>query len=98
MYTPRFGGNRMQTKAEASGLMEAVVERRNLQLAYRRVVENKGAAGVDDLTVAELKDHLKQTLASNSGQDAGGGYVPQPVRRVGIPKPDTRLDASQLLR
>ncbi|MDB5924394.1 MAG: RNA-directed polymerase [Betaproteobacteria bacterium] len=40
--------------------MEAVVQRRNLQLAYQRVVQNKGAAGVDDITVCELKDHLKQ--------------------------------------
>src|SRR6266487_4957908 len=53
---------RTRTKAEAAttSLMEAVVERGNLKLAYQRVVENKGAAGVDDLAVAELKDHLKQ--------------------------------------
>ena len=54
--------NRARTKAEAmtTGLMEAVVERGNLMLAYQRVVANKGAAGVDALTVAELKDHLKR--------------------------------------
>ena len=46
---------RMRTKAEASGLMEAVVERGNLKLAYQRVVENKGAAGVDDITVPSSK-------------------------------------------
>ncbi|HET8875696.1 MAG TPA: group II intron reverse transcriptase/maturase, partial [Casimicrobiaceae bacterium] len=42
---------RARTKAEAaaSSLMEAVVERGNLWLAYQRVVENKGAAGVDAL-------------------------------------------------
>ena len=52
---------RTRTKAEVAttGLMEAVVERGNLWLAYQRVVENKGAAGVDALTVPELKDHLK---------------------------------------
>ena len=40
--------------------MEAVVERGNLWLAYQRVVKNKGAAGVDDLDVSELKAHLQQ--------------------------------------
>ncbi len=53
---------RQRTKAEleqASGLMDAVCERGNLKLAYRRVVENKGAAGVDGIGIAEFKDHLK---------------------------------------
>jgi RNA-directed DNA polymerase len=35
--------------------MEAVVERGNLKLAYQRMVENQGAAGVDELVVSELK-------------------------------------------
>jgi len=53
---------RSRAKAEVAttGLMEAVVERGNLMLAYQRVVENKGAAGVDAITVLELKDHLKR--------------------------------------
>ena len=38
------------------GLMEAVVERGNLRLAYQRVVENKGAAGVDQLAVSGLNE------------------------------------------
>ena len=83
--------DRLQTKAEASGLMEAVVERRNLQLAYQRVVENKGAAGVDDITVAELKDHLKQHWPSIRAKLLAGAYVPSAVRRVDIPKPDGGL-------
>ena len=78
----------MQTKAEASGLMEAVVERRNLQLAYQRVVQNKGAAGVDDITVAELKGHLKQHWPQIRAKLLAGVYVPSPVRRVDIAKQD----------
>jgi RNA-directed DNA polymerase len=39
-------------------LMERVVERSNMRLAYQRVVENKGAAGVDEMPVSELKDWL----------------------------------------
>ena len=88
MSAEASAADRMQTKAEASGLMEAVVERRNLQLAYQRVVENKGAAGVDDLTVAELKDHLKQHWPSIRAKLLAGAYVPSAVRRVDIPKSD----------
>jgi retron-type reverse transcriptase len=39
--------------------MERVVERSNLQLAYQRVVKNKGAPGVDEVSVPEFKDWLK---------------------------------------
>ena len=48
---------RTWTKAEVAtaSLMEAVVERGNLKLAYQRVVENKGAAGVDEFAVSGSK-------------------------------------------
>jgi RNA-directed DNA polymerase len=67
--------------------MEAVVERGNLMLAYQRVVANKGAAGVDALTVTELKDHLKRHWPTIRARLLAGIYQPQPVRRVDIPKP-----------
>ncbi len=80
---------RRRTKAEAAvtGLMEAVVERGNLWLAYQRVVENKGAAGVDALTVPEFKAHLQQHWLTIKGRLLAGTYQPQAVRRVDIPKP-----------
>jgi group II intron reverse transcriptase/maturase len=80
---------RMRTKAEAAatGLMEAVVERGNLWLAYQRVVENKGAAGADALTVPEFKAHLQQHWPTIKSRLLAGTYQPQPVRRVDIPKP-----------
>ena len=80
---------RTRTKAEVAttSLMEAVVERGNLRLAYQRVVENKGAAGVDELTVAELKDHLKRHWPTIRARLLAGEYQPEPVRRVDIPKP-----------
>jgi hypothetical protein len=49
-----------QTKAERLRQMDAVVERNNLWQAYERVMRNKGAAGVDGLTVGEFKAWLKQ--------------------------------------
>jgi len=79
---------RTRTKAEVAttSLMEVVVERDNLKLAYQRVVENKGAAGVE-LAVSELKDHLKRHWPRIRARLLAGVYQPQPVRRVDIPKP-----------
>ena len=48
-----------QTKSEGLRLMEAVVERGNMRLAYERVVSNRGAGGVDEMTTGELKGYLK---------------------------------------
>jgi RNA-directed DNA polymerase len=81
---------RLRTKAEleqGGGLMEAVCERGNLQLAYQRVVENKGSAGVDGIGVAEFKDHLKQHWPRIKAKVLAGAYMPSPVRRVDIAKP-----------
>ena len=49
-----------QTKAEGLRQMETVVERSNLWQAYERVLRNKGAAGVDGLTVFDFKARLQQ--------------------------------------
>src|SRR4029453_14579902 len=63
------------------------VERSNVWLAYQRVIENKGAPGVDGVTVAEFKDWLKVHWPSGKGDLLAGSYLPRPVRRVDIPKP-----------
>jgi RNA-directed DNA polymerase len=76
-----------QTKSEDHLLMERVVERSNMRLAYERVVRNKGAAGVDGVAVSEMKDWLAVHWPSVKKALLGGRYVPQPVRRVDIPKP-----------
>ena len=68
-------------------LMEEVVESKNLMKAYRRVVRNKGAAGVDEMTVEELKPYLKTEWPKIKEQLVEDRYKPQPVRRVEIPKP-----------
>lgn len=81
---------RLWTKAEwerESGLMEAVCERGNLKLAYQRVVENKGSAGVDGIGIAGFKDHLKQHWPTIKAKLLAGEYMPSPVRRVDMPKP-----------
>lgn len=73
--------------------MEAVVERGNMRLAYQRVVENKGAPGVDGLRVDELKDWLIRNWPTVRTALLAGNYLPQPVRAVEIEKPSggTRL-------
>ena len=91
MHAEAEAANHLRTKAEweqVSGLMEAVCERGNLKLAYQRVVENKGAAGVDGLGITEFKDHLKQHWPTIKAKLLAGEYIPQPVRRVDIPKPE----------
>jgi RNA-directed DNA polymerase len=70
----------------ASGLMEAVVERRNLQLALKRVKQNKGSPGIDGMTVDELSEHLRVHWPALREQLLAGTYEPQPVKRQTIPK------------
>lgn len=67
--------------------MEAVVERGNLWKAYERVLRNKGAAGVDGIGRAEFKAHLQRHWPTIKAKLLAGEYIPQPVRRVDIPKP-----------
>jgi RNA-directed DNA polymerase len=76
-----------QTKAEAPSLMEAVVERSNLWLAYGRVVANRGAPGADGLTVEQFKDWLKIHWPSVRVALLNGSYMLAVVRAVDIPKP-----------
>jgi len=76
-----------RTKSEGHELMERVVERSNLKLAYQRVIQNKGAPGVDGLAVPEFKEWLKVHWPSVKQALLEGRYLPRPVRRVDIPKP-----------
>jgi hypothetical protein len=56
-------------------------------LRLDRVVENKGTAGVDALTVADFKAYLQQHWPTIKGRPPAATYQPHPVRRVDIPKP-----------
>jgi RNA-directed DNA polymerase len=67
--------------------MEAVVERSNLFKAYDRMVQNKGAPGVDGLTVSEFKPWLQRQWAQVWQDLLTGVYQPEAVRKVEIPKP-----------
>ncbi|HBB2825746.1 TPA: maturase, partial [Escherichia coli] len=54
----------------------------------QRVLENKGTAGVDNLSVAELKPWLKKNWRSVRQALIDGNYQPRAIRRMDIPKPD----------
>ena len=69
-------------------LMEEVCNRENLFKALHRVKANRGSPGVDGMTVQMLPDFLRQHWPRLKEELLKGTYRPQPVRRVGIPKPD----------
>jgi len=77
-----------QTKAEGLRQMDAVVECNNLWQAYERVMRNKGAAGVDGLSVVEFKAWLQQHWPSVKAALLAGDYMPRAIRKVEIPKPN----------
>ena len=67
-------------------LMERVVERSNMQRAYRRVKQNKGAPGVDSMSVDELGSFLRAHWPGIKERLCKGSYEPKAVKRVTIPK------------
>jgi RNA-directed DNA polymerase len=70
------------------GLWEQVFSRSNLTRALRRVERNRGAPGVDEVTVEQFRPWLNQHWVGVREALDAGRYKPQPVRRVEIPKPD----------
>ena len=70
-----------------SSLMKAICDPDNIASALRAVVRNKGAPGVDGITVRQLPGVLKAHRPEIENQLLQGRYQPQPVRRVQIPKP-----------
>ncbi|SIN62294.1 group II intron reverse transcriptase/maturase [Vreelandella aquamarina] len=75
------------TKAESASLMERVVDPVNMEGAYRKVVANKGAPGVDSMTVHQLAGHLKQYWPTLRERLLADAYHPSPIRATTIPKP-----------
>jgi RNA-directed DNA polymerase len=68
-------------------LMVAVVERKNMTAALRRVERNQGASGIDGMAVSELRSYLRVHWPRIKAELEGGHYRPQAVREVMIPKP-----------
>ena len=71
-----------------SQLLEAILNRDNMALAYKKVIANKGAGGVDGIGVEEIDAYLKENWSEIREKIRNRKYKPQPVRRVEIPKPN----------
>lgn len=66
----------------AGGLLEKILDRHNMNRAYKLVKANKGSHGVDGMTVDELLQHLKRNGSQLIESIRNGEYRPLPVRRV----------------
>jgi RNA-directed DNA polymerase len=78
----------LESPASTEQLMEAICSPENIEAALQSVVRNKGAPGIDGITVKQLPGILKARWPEIEEQLLQGRYQPQPVRRVLIPKPD----------
>jgi len=84
-------GKPIEPKSDTcSSLMDRVLDRDNLVRAFKQVRRNKGAPGIDGMTVDELPVFLKEHWPMIRDRLSDGTYRPHPVKRVEIPKPDGR--------
>ena len=74
------------TTGPGQGLIERMIARENLNLAWKKVRANKGAPGVDGLDIEATQDVLRKDWPRIEAQLLAGTYRPAPVRRVEIPK------------
>ena len=77
-------------RALAQAMMERICDPSNLNEAYIRVVRNKGSAGVDGMSVGELRSWIREHKEALIGSLLDGSHQPQPVRGVQIPKAGDR--------
>jgi RNA-directed DNA polymerase len=78
------------TSKQREGLLEQILNRDNLNRAYKQVKRNKGAGGIDGMQVDELLPYLREHKNELVQSLRDGKYRPQPVRRVEIPKENGR--------
>ena len=69
-------------------MLERILSEENIKTAYKRVYANKGAGGVDGVTVQELEEYMQENWNCIKEQIRTRTYKPQPVKRVEIPKPN----------
>jgi len=82
------GATQKEQALKIMNLMPRICSDENIDRAYKRVYANKGAPGVDGMTVHELKNWLSQNREQLMKQLMDGTYKPRPVRKVEIPKPN----------
>lgn len=72
-------------------LLEKILSKNNLNKAYKQVYQNKGASGVDGITIDELFSYIKDNQAKIISDIRERKYRPLPVRRVYIPKENGKV-------
>lgn len=87
-YAPASTEEEDGNKVNTGKLLEKVLDRETLNLAYKRVKKNGGSHGVDGMKVDELLPYLRQHGENLKQSLLEGKYRPQPVRGVEIPKPE----------
>ena len=85
---PVAGSHEQPESIPPRALLAQVLDRANLQRALKQVRQNKGAPGIDGMTVDELPEYLKHHWLEIRAQLETGQYRPSPVKRVEIPKGD----------
>lgn len=75
-------------KAKYEELMEQVVTEANAEVAWQAVKRNGGAPGIDHMTTRQLGEHIRKHWETFRSKLLAGTYVPSPVKRVEIPKPN----------
>ena len=71
-----------------SKLLDEILSNDNMNLAYKSVKANKGSYGVDEVTLEQLSDYIKNNWKQIKSKIEERSYYPLPVRRVQIPKPN----------
>ena len=84
----RSADRRETEEADGADLLKRILDRDNLNRAYKRVKANKGAPGIDGMTVEDALPWLREHREELLDQIRSGKYKPQAVRRKEIPKPD----------
>ena len=79
---------RTERRRQMSQLLEEILSKENMTLAYKSVKANKGASGVDGISMEEIDEYLKRNWVEIREQIRKRKYKPQPVKRVEIPKPN----------
>ena len=77
-----------EKRRNMSEMLEKILNDENIKTAYKRVYANKGAGGVDGVTINELEEYMKEHWKGIKEEIRERKYKPQPVLRVEIPKPN----------
>lgn len=82
---------RQRKKRKVHSLIDKVYSRKNLELAWKKVRQNRGSAGIDEVTISKFEERKHYYLELLHRKLRDGSYRPKPVKRVEIPKPDGGL-------